>query len=179
TVEDGRVCLAGLHTGQLHNKVYGTGQLLVNLAYASTAAGRTLQETLEREVEAGLEEFAARFGELPDFARTAADRAKVTTVRWLKSGLPALDQRDPWAERLLGEAAGIPYASPSTPACTCDAIWMHGVDGAYTAVLGPGDLGANNAHAEGEYADSADQEVYATSVTALLKHFARETDGPL
>lgn len=179
TVEDGRVCLAGLHTGQLHNKVYGTGQLLVNLAYASTAAGRTLQETLEREVEAGLEEFAERFGELPDFARTAADRAKVTTVRWLKSGLPALDQRDPWAERLLGEAAGIPYASPSTPACTCDAIWMHGVDGAYTAVLGPGDLGANNAHAEGEYADSADLEVFATSVTALLKHFARETDGPL
>ena len=178
-VEGGRVCIAGLHTGHLHNKVYGTGHLLVNLAYGSTAAGRALQAALEREIDVGLAEFAEHFGRLPDFARTAADCAEVTALRWLKSGLPALDEHDPWAERLLADVAGIPYAGPETPACTCDAIWMHGVDGAYTAVLGPGDLGANNAHAEGEYADSADLEVFATSVTALLKHFARETDGAL
>ncbi|WFB09483.1 M20/M25/M40 family metallo-hydrolase [Streptomyces sp. LX-29] len=189
--DDGRVCVAGLHTGHLHNKVYGTGHLLLNLAYGTTAAGTALQRALEDELRGGLTAFAGRFGALPDFALTAAEAAEITTLDWLKRGLPALDDHDPWAERLL-ERAGIPYAPPDAPACTCDAIWMHGAPGAYTAVLGPGDLAANHAHAEGEYADTADLEAFATRVTSLLRHFtdhfahhtarrsdARATDGSL
>ncbi|MFF8815559.1 M20/M25/M40 family metallo-hydrolase [Streptomyces pactum] len=170
-VPGGRVCVAGLHTGDLHNKVYGSGRLLLNLAYGTADAGAALQAELERELRTGLAAFAELFGGRPDFARTAADAAAITTLDWLKHGLPALDDHDPWAERLLGEAAGLPYAPPDEPACTCDAIWMHGVPGAYTAVFGPGDLDANNAHADGEYADAGDLEAYAAAVATLLRHF--------
>ncbi|MFC0598364.1 M20/M25/M40 family metallo-hydrolase [Streptomyces palmae] len=176
-VDGGRVCVAGLHTGDLHNKVYGSGRLLLNLAYGTTAAGSALQAELERELHAGLAAFTERFADQADFARTATEADRVTALRWLKRGLPALDDQDPWAERLLGRTAGLPYAPPTDPACTCDAIWMHGVPGAYTAVLGPGDLDANNAHADGEYADIEDLEGFATSVAALLRHFTREAAG--
>ena len=56
-----------------------------------------------------------------------------------RSDLPALGGADPWAERLLGEAAGIDRWPDELSAFTCDAIWMNGVPGAYTAVCGPGD----------------------------------------
>ncbi|MEV8476112.1 M20/M25/M40 family metallo-hydrolase [Streptomyces sp. NPDC051173] len=181
SAEGGRVCVAGLHTGRMHNKVYGTGQLLLNLAYATTAAGRTLTEALERELPEALDAFAQRFGRQPDFARTAADAHTVTTLRWLKRGLPALDGDSPrssWAERLLGQEAGIPYAPQDWPACTCDAIWMQGVPDAYTAVYGPGDLEANHAHAAGEFAEAHSLEEFATGITSLLKQFAQATEEP-
>ncbi|MER5781923.1 M20/M25/M40 family metallo-hydrolase [Streptomyces mobaraensis] len=167
-----RVCVAGLHTGDLHNKVYGAGRLLLNLAYPTTEAGHALTRALEDELDAGLAEFAHRFADHPALARTAAEARDVTALHWLKRGLPALDAHDPWAERLLTDA-GIPYAAPDEPACTCDAIWMHGVPGAYTAVYGPGDLEANHAHAAGEFADLHDLEAFATGVASLLERFAR------
>ncbi|UED88491.1 M20/M25/M40 family metallo-hydrolase [Streptomyces profundus] len=172
-----RVCVAGLHTGDLHNRVYGTGRLLLNLAYPTTAAGAALEEALRGELDAALDRFVADFAELPDFARTAADARAVVTLDWLKRGLPALDAHDPWAERLLAEA-GIPPAAPDEPAFTCDAIWLAGADDAYTAVYGPGDLDANQAHAEGEFADVADLETYAGGIARLLDRFARATKEP-
>ncbi|WP_062210051.1 M20/M25/M40 family metallo-hydrolase [Streptomyces sp. NBRC 109706] len=175
-VPDTRVCVAGLHTGELHNRVYGTGRLLLNLAYPTTAAGTALEAALERELAAALDLFVEEFAALPDFARTAADARSVVTLDWLKRGLPALDAHDPWAERLVAEA-GIPLAAPDDPAFTCDAIWLAGVDDSYTAVFGPGDLDANQAHAEGEFADAADLEHYAGGVARLLDRFARATNG--
>lgn len=172
--DGGRVCIAGLHTGTLHNKVYGSGHLLLNLAYPSTEAGRALQRELTDEVATGLATFVERFAAVPDFALTAREATEVTTLDWLKRGLPALRSADPWAERLLTEGAGLRYAPADTDACTCDAIWMHGVPGAYTVVYGPGDLDANGAHAEGEHADLADLECFATGVRSLLVAFARE-----
>ncbi|MEO3765897.1 M20/M25/M40 family metallo-hydrolase [Streptomyces sp. B8F3] len=175
-VAEGRVCIAGLHTGAAHNKVYGTGALLLNLAYRTAAAGRAQEEALERELTAGIDQFAAVFGGLPDFARTARDARRITRLAWLKRGLPALDSRDPWAERVL-TGAGLEYAPPDAPACTCDAIWAHALPHAHTVVYGPGDLDANGAHAADEYVDVPDLEHYADGVASLVAAFASATNG--
>ncbi|MFE6780233.1 M20/M25/M40 family metallo-hydrolase [Streptomyces sp. NPDC057702] len=173
----GRVCVAGLHTGTLHNKVYGTGHLLLNLAYPTTEAGQALGRALTEELESGLADFAERFAPLPDFALTAREAARVTSLSWQKRGLPALASADPWAERLLTEGAGLRYAPADADAFTCDAIWMHDAPGAYTVVYGPGDLDANGAHAEGEHADLVDLESFATGVRALLTAFTRASQA--
>ncbi|MFD4998135.1 M20/M25/M40 family metallo-hydrolase [Streptomyces buecherae] len=176
-VAGGRVCVAGLHTGTLHNKVYGSGHLLLNLAYPTTEAGLALQQALEDELRAGLASFTETFADLPDFALTAREAAQVTRLDWLKRGLPALASSDPWAERLLTEGAGLRYAPADADAFTCDAIWTHDAPGAYTVVYGPGDLDANGAHADGEHADLADLESFATGVRALLTTFARASEA--
>ncbi|KDN86649.1 peptidase M20 [Kitasatospora cheerisanensis KCTC 2395] len=59
------------------------------------------------------------------------------------------------------------------PAFTCDAIWAADLPDAFTVVLGPGDLGANRAHAEGEFAELAQLEGFASAVARLLVAFAR------
>lgn len=171
------MCLAGLHTGEHHNRVYGSGALLLNLSYEHPAAAREAERVLERAVRDGVEEFRRRFAGLRDFARTAADAASITTVRWLKRGLPALGGQPDWGAELF-ERAGIPGWPAAAPAFTCDAIWMHGLPGTYTAVYGPGRLDANHAHADGEFADLADLEAYAAGIARLLAaHTATVTGG--
>jgi acetylornithine deacetylase/succinyl-diaminopimelate desuccinylase-like protein len=170
---DGQVCVAGLETGPMHNKVYGTGRLLLNLSYGSAASGRALEEAMRREVDAGLARFAELFRGNRALARTAAEAAAVTRLEWLKRGLPALAAADPWAERLLTRDAGLDPWPAEEPAFTCDAIWMDGVPGTFTAVYGPGDLGANNAHAENEFADAAELERFADGIRRILTTFAR------
>jgi hypothetical protein len=172
-----RVCIAGLHTGTLHNRVYGSGRLLLNMAYGSAQAGRRLEAALEAAVRAGLGEFRARFGCHPNLARTARDAAAVTHLEWLKRGLPALDNADPWADRLLAGQAGLTPWPGSEPAFTCDAIWMHGVPGAVTVVFGPGDLAEGNAHAAGEHVSESELDGFASDIAKLLVAFAREAAG--
>ena len=161
------VCIAGLHTGTAHNRVYGSGSLLVNLPYTTEAEGAALTATLERDVATGVADFAARYAHSPTMARTAADAAAVTSVRWRKRGLPTLADSGPELAELMA-AAGIPRGDA---AFTCDAIWMSGAPGA-TAVLGPGDLAANRAHAAGEHAFLADLDAFADQVSRLLLAFA-------
>lgn len=167
-----RMCLAGLHTGERHNRVYGSGQLLLNFSYGSPAAGRRIEAVLEEAVRDALGEFRARFGGVPDFARTAADAASILRVRWLKRGLPTLVSRAQWAEELL-DAADVPPWPDDEPAFTCDAIWTAGVPDTYTAVYGPGRLDANHAHAEGEFAELAELEAFAAGVARILVGYAR------
>jgi hypothetical protein len=52
------------------------------------------------------------------------------------------------------------------------------VPGAFTAVLGPGDLAANHAHAHGEFADLTDLERFAADVARILVRFARSQGCP-
>ncbi|OKJ05339.1 peptidase M20 [Kitasatospora sp. CB01950] len=167
------VCVAGLSTGPLHNRVYGTGELLLNLPYRDDRSGRRAEQTVQAAVEAGLAAFRREFGGLPEFARTAADCARITRLDWLKRGLPVLDNRHPAFEDLLTRQAGIPRLPDDEPAFTCDAIWTAGLPDAFTVVLGPGDLGANRAHAEGEFADLAQLDGFASAVARLLVAFAR------
>lgn len=167
----GQVCVAGLHTGTQHNRVYGAGDLLVNLSYPTPACGRRLEEALATEVRAGLVDFADRFVAVPDLALTAVDAAAITRVDWLKRGLPTLAGADPALETLL-DRAGLHRWPDKEPAFSCDAIWLDAVPGAFTVVLGPGDLAANHAHDDAEYADVADLEAFAGAVDRILRAFA-------
>ncbi|MFC8717948.1 M20/M25/M40 family metallo-hydrolase [Kitasatospora sp. NPDC057198] len=167
-------CVAGTGTGPLHNRVYGSGELLLNLPYRDAGSGRRAQDAVEAAVRSGLAEFRQLFGGLPEFARTAADCARITRLDWPKRGLPVLDNRHPEFEELLTAQAGIARVPDAEPAFTCDAIWASGLpDGAFTVVLGPGDLGANRAHAAGEFAEAAQLDAFASAVARLLVAFAR------
>ncbi|MFJ1795873.1 M20/M25/M40 family metallo-hydrolase [Kitasatospora griseola] len=167
------VCVAGLSTGPLHNRVYGTGELLLNLPYRDARSGRRAEQTVQAAVDAGLAAFRREFAGLPEFVRTAADCARITRLDWLKRGLPVLDNRHPAFEELLSRQAGIHRFPDHEPAFTCDAIWTAGLPDAFTVVLGPGDLGANRAHAEGEFAELAQLDGFASAVARLLAAFAR------
>lgn len=173
----GRVCIAGLRTGALHNRVYGSGELLVNLSYSSSAAGRQLEAAFAAALREGLAEFSRRFAGTAELALTAADAASVTRLEWLKRRLPTLTCADPWTETMLERDAGLARWPDEEPAFTCDAIWMDAVPEAFTIVYGPGDLAANNAHGIGEYADQADLERFADGVARILVGFARSRTG--
>ncbi|TDC58670.1 M20/M25/M40 family metallo-hydrolase [Actinomadura sp. KC345] len=177
SASEGAVCVAGLHTGARHNKVYGSGSLLLNLAYASPAAARHLERRLRDALDEGLKEFASLFAGTALFGRTAADACAITRLEWRKHGLPVLDDRDAWGHTLLRDRAGIPPWPGSEPAFTCDAIWMSEVPGACTVVLGPGDLAANNAHADGEFAGAGELADFAETVARLLTAFTDDQNG--
>jgi acetylornithine deacetylase/succinyl-diaminopimelate desuccinylase-like protein len=173
-VADGQVCVAGLHTGTMHNKVYGSGHLLLNLSYGSPAGGDALAAAMDRELAAGLSAFADRYGDSPVLARTAADAAEITAVRWLKRGLPALAPAHPGAVAALAEAAGLATWPAAEPSFTCDAIWAGG--SAPTVVFGPGDLAGNCAHAAGEHASLPELDRYADDIARLLTAVAHDPD---
>ncbi|GAA2094548.1 hypothetical protein GCM10009759_22150 [Kitasatospora saccharophila] len=168
------VCVAGMGTGPLHNRVYGSGELLLNLPYRDAGSGRRAEERVAAAVRSGLAGFRRDFGGLPEFARTAADCERITRLDWPKRGLPVLDDRHPEFEDLLTRRAGIARVPDAEPAFTCDAIWAAGLpDDAFTVVLGPGELGANRAHAAGEFAEAAQLDAFASAVARLLVAFAR------
>ncbi|MGW5348927.1 M20/M25/M40 family metallo-hydrolase [Streptomyces sp. NPDC004031] len=167
---EGQVCVAGLHTGTLHNRVYGEGQLLLNLSYGSAAAGQRLERLVSAAVAGGLRSFRAEFAASPRFGRTAADAADIVRLDWLKRGLPALDGDPSWLAPLL-HRAGVPLWPAAEPGFTCDAIWMSGVPGAHTVVLGPGRLDTNRAHADGEFAELTELDAFAATVPRLLAAF--------
>jgi len=173
---NGAVCVAGLHTGTLHNRVYGTGDLLFNLSYADAGAGRALEGAVDDAFDTALAEFGAAFGGTALFARTATDARRLTRLDWTKRGLPVLDDRDRWGHDLVRRAGAPPWPDDE-PAFTCDAIWMAGVPDTCTVVLGPGDLAADGAHGDDERARLADLDGFADTVARLLTAFTHETDG--
>jgi acetylornithine deacetylase len=176
----GTACLAGLHTGSAHNRVYGTGSLLVNFAYRDRATADLIETIVAREVSSALDEFAAVFGAHPATSATAKAASRILRTDWLKRGLPTLDNRDPEAERLL-RSVGFPRhdnADGGLRPFTCDAIWLQHPD-SYTVVCGPGDLAWNNAHAENEHIAIADLVDYTTRISALLRGFADWCGAPL
>ncbi|MGV9674965.1 M20/M25/M40 family metallo-hydrolase [Nocardia sp. NPDC003482] len=166
-----RVCVAGLHTGHLHNRVYGRGDLLLNIAYRDQDTARRARSGLENQCAAAVSEFTALHASRPALARTAADAAELVGVDWLKSGLPTLDSADPWAAELVAGST-LPWWPPDADPFTCDAIWLGEVPGTYTVVFGPGDLDRNRAHADGEFADLTDLAAYSAEIAALVGRFA-------
>jgi acetylornithine deacetylase/succinyl-diaminopimelate desuccinylase-like protein len=175
---DGQVCVAGLHTGLLHNRVYGSGKLLLNLTYGSAATADRLAAAVDQEVRAGLAAFTERFAGSPLLARTAADAAAVTSVEWLKRDLPALAPPEPARAAVdrLAAATGLARWPAGQPAFTCDAIWAGSRPGTLTVVLGPGDLAGNHAHTAGEFADLVELERFAADVARLLSRLARRPE---
>ncbi|WP_063775082.1 Ldh family oxidoreductase [Streptacidiphilus anmyonensis] len=168
--EDGQLCVGGLQAGVLHNRVHGSGQLLLNLSYRSPAVGRRLEGLLRDAVADGLRSFATTFRHSRRFALTAAEASAIVHLDWLKRGLPALDGDPSWLAPLLDRAQVPPWPA-GEPAFTCDAIWMSGLPDAHTVVLGPGSLDTNHAHAHGEFADLAELDAFAAVIPRLLAAF--------
>ena len=170
----GKACLAGLHTGQAHNRVYGSGTLLLNIGYPDADVGARVAMLVEDQTEAALAEFARIFAGRPSTAATARAARRILRLDWPKRGLPTLDNRDPGLERLLGSAGlarhGDGGPDPLRP-FTCDAIWLGRPD-SYTVICGPGDLAGNNAHAEHEHIATDQLSEYATRISALIRRFA-------
>lgn len=173
----GRLCVAGLETGPLHNRVYGSGRLLLNVAYGSMEAAAVIERLVEDAVDEGVRQFSRRYGGVGELARTAADAAEVTRLEWDKRGLPALRNRDAELEALLQRRALVPRQDDQAlaKAFTCDAIWMQPA-GAFAIVLGPGTLDVNRAHADGEFAELAELERFAAAVSRILLALAERKE---
>jgi len=166
-----KLCVAGLHTGTAHNRVYGSGVLLVNLAYPSEEVGAQLQPLLEQGVEAALAAAARDLAAVRSGARTAADAQDICTVRWLKRALPVLANRDEEMEAVLAAASICRHAGEGDPQpFTCDAMWFQG--NGHTVIFGPGDLAGNGAHTDSEFVAASELERYADGVRRLLRSFA-------
>lgn len=168
---DGRLCIAGLSTGTRHDRVYGTGRLLVNVAYPSASAGRRLGELLEAAFADALVSFSRDFAAIEVASRAAADARAVCRLRWLKRGLPVLANRSPRWEAVLA-AAGLERAGEDSRAraITCDAIWG-ALKGTYSIVFGPGELERNGAHTDREFVDLQDLDAYAGTLARVLLGF--------
>lgn len=172
----GRLCVGGVHTGDQHNRVYGTGILLLNLSYADGVEREEAETALEAAVHTGTKRFSELFGSSREFARTAAETGTITELEWLKRGLPVLDNTDPWAEGIL-QRSGAARWPDDEPSFTCDAIWMDAAPDGFTAVLGPGSLDGNKAHAEGEFANLHELDAFASLVSTVLTEFAKSSQS--
>jgi acetylornithine deacetylase len=170
----GKLCVAGLHTGEMHNRVYGDGRLLLNFAYGSAELARQIEAWTEASLARGIAEFAARFDALALTRRTAQEARETCRLTWLKRGLPALANRDERMERLLEHAGWRRNPDDRPDRCfTCDAIWGQGPD-RYSVVFGPGSLGANGCHTPDEFIDVGDLRDFAVQVADLICAFANE-----
>ncbi|MFC3453803.1 M20/M25/M40 family metallo-hydrolase [Amycolatopsis speibonae] len=164
----GQVCVAGLHTGTMHNRVYGQGELLLNIPYDSQESAAKMTAALESGLSTGLGEFRRRFQDSPGFHRTAMEAAEITGLHWRKRDLPVLPRQEiPLLDGL------VPRWPDDEPGFTCDALWLADVPGTRTAVLGPGSLGANNAHSAGEYADVDELDQFSALVRDIVVRFSR------
>jgi acetylornithine deacetylase len=174
----GRACIAGLETGTMHNRVYGSGRLWLNFAYPSASTAGRIETMTAQVLARGCRQLAHSLGEVPGLQRTAAECRAVTRLEWVKKGLPVLANRDPAMERLLVDGAGLRRIDPldgSGRGLTCDAIWASGHPG-YTIVHGPGHLDRNRAHADGEFVEWADLRRFARSVAGIILSFRHWID---
>lgn len=167
----GKACVAGLHTGRAHNRVYGTGSLLCNFAYADAVTAREIEKRVENAVDEALTAFAERYGSHPSTAATATAARRILRLDWEKRGLPTLDNRDAGLERVLGAAGFGRHGDGALRPFTCDAVWLGGTGG-HTVIAGPGDLAGNHAHADGEHVAISELDAYATRISALVTGFA-------
>jgi acetylornithine deacetylase/succinyl-diaminopimelate desuccinylase-like protein len=173
----GKLCIAGLHTGTLHNRVHGQGQLRLNIAYYDRKAAELLAAAVERLVSAASTEFARVFDGNPLARRLVADWERVVRLDWLKRGLPPLANRDPAMEALLAGCGLTRHDGVADgTAATCDAIWADGLDG-YAAACGPGRLDANGAHTPGEFVELDELDRYATRIRDLVLRFGSHITG--
>lgn len=166
-----KLCIAGIHTGEAHNRVYGSGALRVNIAYQKQQDARRLEEYLTQMLSLARDEFTEAHSGNPLTDRLIADWDRIVRLDWLKRDLPVLSNRDSEMEALLARAGFARHNEPGDGAAfTCDAIWAGG-PGRYVAVCGPGHLDLNGAHTPGERVAVQDLSDYAGRVASLVEHF--------
>lgn len=174
----GKFCIAGLHTGHMHNRVYGGGTLLLNFAYPSLKNGMAIEAHAEAIFADALGMFARQYEGIAIGAATAREAGRICRLEWLKRGFPVLNNRDAAMERLL-RGCGLSRLpdSEELERFTCDAMWLQ-AEGGYTIVLGPGHLGENRAHAENEFITLTDMASFADAVANIVAAFgARNPRG--
>ncbi|RUT35704.1 M20/M25/M40 family metallo-hydrolase [Paenibacillus zeisoli] len=170
----GKMCLAGIHTGSMHNKVYGAGRLLMNFAYHSIEGGQQIRHFVEEVMEDLLSEFSRLYRDMPLARLTAKSADEICKLTWVKQGLPVLNNRHSQWEESLNEMGWVRNPEDQLhQAFTCDAMWAQR-SGTYTIVYGPGGLGSHNAHAEGEYITLEELERYAADIRDLMAAFYAE-----
>jgi acetylornithine deacetylase len=167
-----KMCVGGLHTGVMHNRVYGSGHLLLNFAYPSLEVAIELEELVETALVDALERFRLDYGKYAIAAAAAAAARSICKLTWIKRRLPVLSNRDHEMEGML-RRIGIPRheADSHSLPFSCDAMWMTG-PGSFTIVYGPGHLGRNRTHAGGEFISIADLDNYAHKLSNLILAFA-------
>ncbi|NPC91338.1 M20/M25/M40 family metallo-hydrolase [Bacillus sp. WMMC1349] len=169
-IEDrgGKMCLAGVHTGHMHNKVFGTGQLLMNFAYVENKDGDRIKNWVETEIDRALTHFRQEFSAIPTALLTVKEAQDICRLTWIKHGLPVLNNRSSEIEQFLNQLGFVRNSEKQlNHAFTCDAMWAQRSD-IYTVVYGPGSLNNNNAHAEGEFITLKELEEYSSNIGDLL-----------
>lgn len=167
--EGGILCLAGLRSGDAHNRVYGSGSLACNIAYPSSEAAERLARAFADCIARATGSFEQRHRESSLLGLTARDVERITSVVWEKRGIPArLGGPDP-LEEVLQVAGFAPWPQDARP-FTCDAVWVPEASGLAVA-CGPGSLAANHAHADGEFVEVADLDRFAQEVASLVGAF--------
>ncbi len=168
-----RCCVAGLHTGTQHNRVYGSGRLLINIAYCDAdraEAVRELVETILSGLPARLKQEygASRFGR-----QWVAGLEDTLSWRWLKQGLPSLRNRSERYEAVLAESGlGRLPGDQLDEAFTSDAIWGQGA-AEYAVICGPGGLDSHGAHTDGEFVAVRELDEYAEKIARLVEKVAQ------
>jgi acetylornithine deacetylase/succinyl-diaminopimelate desuccinylase-like protein len=167
----GKICIAGVNTGTTHNRVFGTGQLLINFAYPSLAAGRSIEELCEIAFRQAILTFGNEYSDLEIAKATAKAAGSICTITWLKRGLPVLANRDQTMEEVLHRAGLCRHTEYSDlTAFTCDAMWFQDPK-RFTIVYGPGHLGTNGAHGPNEFMSFADLDRYAHDIASIITEF--------
>ncbi|MEU1006891.1 M20/M25/M40 family metallo-hydrolase [Streptomyces sp. NPDC005890] len=172
-----KVCLSGLHSGTAHNRVYGTGELRLNIAYYDLAAAGELAAAVERALPEVAAQLARRYRDNPVARRLQQDWEQIVRLDWLKRDLPPLSNRDAVMESLLA-GAGLPRHDGirDGSAFTCDAIWAAAPD-RYVVACGPGRLDLNGAHTPEEHVAVRDLEAYAGQCRDIVRRFGAWARG--
>lgn len=172
-----RCCVAGLHTGLRHNRVYGSGTLLVNIGYCDTALGAAVRDRVDDLLDDAVDRVARDFAGYRLGRAWAGELAGVVRRRWLKQGLPSLRNRSArWEAALAACGLGRLPGDQLTAAFTSDAIWGQGA-AEYTVVCGPGGLDSHGAHTDDEHVSVAELEEYARRIALLVQRVAHTPDG--
>ncbi|MEC1291084.1 M20/M25/M40 family metallo-hydrolase [Bacillus mojavensis] len=172
---DAKMCLSGLHTGRMHNKVYGSGVLKWNFAYSSMEQHNLIEKLVEDSYSEALKAFVLQFADVPDAAKTVREIDSICTLTWVKKELPVLNNKNE-TKRALLEKSGLKLLPKymQSKVFTCDAMWAQG-DEMYTVVYGPGSLETNNAHGENEYIEKAELEKFSMDIKKLILYVNEKT----
>lgn len=168
--DETKICLSGIHTGHMHNKVYGNGTLKFNFAYATEEAQQKIEVSVLQAYESACKNFILEFKDIKEAQHLIKSLKNKCEYKWIKKGLPVLNNRNDYYENILNEVGlkRLPK-SLTEKAFTCDAMWAQ-QNNNYTIVYGPGSLAKNNAHGTNEFIELLKLEKYSQNIKAILLH---------
>ena len=120
--------------------------------------------------------FKERFAKTNFFDRSSANAGMCVKSRWLKAGIPVLNNRDEVLESLLLRIGLKRHSEGGVQRpFTCDATWAC-LPNCYSIVFGPGDLVTNGAHTDNECVQLGVLARYALRIRDIVLAFASLTN---